>query len=287
MSVKRRTILVTGAAGAAVPALPGPARASSGSPAHGGGVPGPAHTSTSARTIDLSDGWRFALVNPAGITDPTGAYADAAAPGYDDSRWRAVAIPHDWSIEQTPTTDSGTSGGTGFLPGGLGWYRTSFTLPRSTAGRRVSIEFDGVYMDSVVYCNGTQVGNHPYGYTGFAFDLTDLLHTDGRTRNVIAVQVRNQLPSSRWYSGSGIYRNARLVVTDPVHLARWGTYVTTPASPTPSAAGAPPYGPRSAPSTRPAPAARSPSSPPSATPTGARWPGRAHRSTCPPPDRGR
>ncbi|WP_333769356.1 glycoside hydrolase family 2 TIM barrel-domain containing protein [Streptomyces sp. IBSBF 2435] len=228
MSVKRRTILVTGAAGAAVPSLPGPARASSGSPAHGGGVPGPAHTSTSGRTIDLGDGWRFALVNPAGITDPTGAYADAAAPGYDDSRWRTVAIPHDWSIEQTPTTDSGTSGGTGFLPGGLGWYRTSFTLPRSTSGRRVSIEFDGVYMDSVVYCNGTQVGNHPYGYTGFAFDLTDLLHTDGRTRNVIAVQVRNQLPSSRWYSGSGIYRNARLVVTDPVHLARWGTYVTTP-----------------------------------------------------------
>jgi beta-galactosidase len=83
-------------------------------------------------------------------------------------------------------------------------------------------------MDSYVYCNGTQVGRHPYGYTGFAFDLTDLLHTDGSTENVLAVKVQNQLPSSRWYSGSGIYREARLVVTDPVHVARWGTYVTTP-----------------------------------------------------------
>ena len=83
-------------------------------------------------------------------------------------------------------------------------------------------------MDSYVYCNGTQVGHHPYGYTGFALDLTDLLHTDGTTENVIAVEVRNRLPSSRWYSGSGIYREARLVVTDPVHVERWGTYVTTP-----------------------------------------------------------
>jgi beta-galactosidase len=225
--VNRRSFLVTGAVGAAVPALPGLASTAAAAGAHDGG-PGPAHSRTPARTVDLSDGWRFALVNPAGVTDPTGAYADAAEPGYDDSRWRAVSIPHDWSIEQTPTTDSGTSGGTGFLPGGLGWYRTSFTLPKATAGRRVSVEFDGVYMDSYVYCNGTLVGNHPYGYTGFAFDITELLHTDGRTPDVIAVQVRNQLPSSRWYSGSGIYRNARLVVTGPVHLARWGTFVTTP-----------------------------------------------------------
>ncbi|NUS15558.1 MAG: DUF4982 domain-containing protein [Streptomyces sp.] len=229
MPLNRRSFLVTGAAGAAVPALPGlvgDARASS-----AGDAP-TAHARTSfdpaARTLDLSDGWRFVLVDAAGATDPTGAYEGAADPGYDDSRWRAVAIPHDWSIELTPTTGDNTSGGTGFLPGGLGWYRRTFTLPADLAGRRVSVEFDGVYMDSSVYCNGTLVGCHPYGYTGFAFDLTDLLHTDGRTPNVLAVQVRNQLPSSRWYSGSGIYRHARLVVTDPVHLARWGTYVTTP-----------------------------------------------------------
>ncbi|WP_155054160.1 glycoside hydrolase family 2 TIM barrel-domain containing protein [Streptomyces blattellae] len=180
------------------------------------------------RTVALRDGWRFALVNPGGITDPTGAYAEAAAPAYDDSDWREVAVPHDWSIEQTPTTEHGTTSGTGFLPGGLGWYRLAFTLPPGFAGRRISVEFDGVYMDSYVYCNGKEAGRHPYGYTGFAFDLTDLLHTDGTTENVLAVKVQNRLPSSRWYSGSGIYREARLVVTEPVHVARWGTYVTTP-----------------------------------------------------------
>ncbi|MGP4007359.1 glycoside hydrolase family 2 TIM barrel-domain containing protein [Streptomyces sp. 4N124] len=180
------------------------------------------------RTVALRDGWRFALVNPGGITDPTGAYADAAAPAYDDSDWREVAVPHDWSIEQSPTTEHGTTSGTGFLPGGLGWYRLAFTLPPAFAGRRISVEFDGVYMDAYVYCNGREVGRHPYGYTGFAFDLTDLLHTDGTTENVLAVKVQNQLPSSRWYSGSGIYREARLVVTEPVHVERWGTYVTTP-----------------------------------------------------------
>ncbi|MFC4501442.1 MULTISPECIES: glycoside hydrolase family 2 TIM barrel-domain containing protein [Streptomyces] len=180
------------------------------------------------RTVPLRDGWRFALVNPGGITDPTGQYADAAAPGHDDSAWREVAVPHDWSIEQTPTTQNGTTSGTGFFPGGLGWYRLTFTLPPAHAGKRISVEFDGVYMDSYVYCNGTELGRHPYGYTGFAYDLTDLVHTDGATENVIAVKVQNRLPSSRWYSGSGIYREARLVITEPVHVARWGTYVTTP-----------------------------------------------------------
>ncbi|BAC75190.1 beta-galactosidase [Streptomyces avermitilis] len=218
MTVTRRSVLIAGTAAPAAGALTGiggaPAVASAGAPGR--------------HTVALRDGWRFALVNPGGITDPTGAYADAADPGHDDSGWREVAVPHDWSIEQTPTTQYGTTSGTGFLPGGLGWYRTAFTLPSALAGKRISVEFDGVYMDSYVYCNGTEVGRHPYGYTGFAFDLTDLLHTDGTTENVIAVKVQNRLPSSRWYSGSGIYREARLVVTEPVHVRRWGTYVTTP-----------------------------------------------------------
>ncbi|MFI0895517.1 glycoside hydrolase family 2 TIM barrel-domain containing protein [Streptomyces sp. NPDC020983] len=230
MPVNRRSFLVTGAVGAAAPALPalaGTAQAST--PGEESGTHGRAPAFDPAgRSLDLSDGWRFVLVNPAGADDPTGAYEGAAEPGYDDSRWRAVAIPHDWSIELTPTTGDSTSGGTGFLPGGLGWYRRTFTLPKTLAGRRICVEFDGVYMDSSVHVNGTRVGGHPYGYTGFAFDVTELLHTDGRTPNVLAVQVRNQLPSSRWYSGSGIYRHARLVVTDPVHIARHGTYVTTP-----------------------------------------------------------
>ncbi|MQY34151.1 Beta-galactosidase [Streptomyces sp. RB17] len=220
MTVTRRSVLVAGtatpAAGAllSIPAPPAAAEASAGA----GG----------RHSVPLRDGWRFALVDPGGITDPSGAYAQAADPGYDDSAWREVAVPHDWSIEQTPTTDHGTTSGTGFLPGGLGWYRLAFTLPPAYAGRRISVEFDGVYMDSYVYCNGTQAGRHPYGYTGFALDLTGLVHTDGSTPNLLAVKVQNQLPSSRWYSGSGIYREARLVITEPVHVARWGTYVTTP-----------------------------------------------------------
>ncbi|MFD8653755.1 glycoside hydrolase family 2 TIM barrel-domain containing protein [Streptomyces mirabilis] len=218
MSVTRRSVLIAGTAAPAAGSLLGAADAWADSPGRAAG----------RRLVELRDGWRFALVNPGGITDPTGAYEGAAQPGYDDSAWREVSVPHDWSIEQTPTTEHGTTSGTGFFPGGLGWYRTTFTLPPALAGRRISVEFDGVYMDSHVYCNGEEVGRHPYGYTGFALDLTGLLHTDGTTENVIAVKVQNQLPSSRWYSGSGIYREARLVVTEPVHVQRWGTYVTTP-----------------------------------------------------------
>ncbi|MBA6440294.1 glycoside hydrolase family 2 TIM barrel-domain containing protein [Streptomyces sp. GMR22] len=218
MAVTRRSLLIAGTAAPMAGALvtAAPAHSATASRAMGG------------RTIPLTDGWRFALVNPGGITDPTGAYGHAPDPAYDDSAWREVAVPHDWSIELTPTTDHGTSGGTGFLPGGLGWYRTRFTLPRALEGKRISVEFDGVYMDSSVYCNGRLLGEHPYGYTGFALDLTEVAQTDGATPNVLAVKVRNRLPSSRWYSGSGIYRHARLVVTDPVHVARWGTYITTP-----------------------------------------------------------
>lgn len=219
MTVTRRSVLLAStAAPAAGVLLAAPVAQAAGS----------AGSASGRRTVALRDGWRFALVDPGGITDPTGEYADAAAPGYDDSGWREVAVPHDWSIELAPTPQNGTTSGTGFFPGGLGWYRLAFTLPPALAGKRVSVEFDGVYMDAVVHCNGTEVGRHPYGYTGFALDLTDLLHTDGTTENVIAVKVLNRLPSSRWYSGSGIYREARLVVTEPVHVARWGTQVTTP-----------------------------------------------------------
>ncbi|MFD5341689.1 glycoside hydrolase family 2 TIM barrel-domain containing protein [Streptomyces hawaiiensis] len=218
MSVTRRSVLLASAAAPAAGALLGTPEA---------WAAGEARGASGRRTVALRDGWRFALVNPGGLTDPTGAYADAHLPGYDDSRWRETAVPHDWSIEQTPTTEHGTTSGTGFLPGGLGWYRLAFTLPPALAGKRVSVEFDGVYMDSTVYCNGKEAGRHPYGYTGFALDLTDLVNTDGTTENVIAVKVQNRLPSSRWYSGSGIYREARLVITEPVHVARWGTRVTT------------------------------------------------------------
>jgi beta-galactosidase len=196
-------------------------------PAWAAGQPAAAAAGT-GRVQDFGQGWRFALVNPDGLSDPTGAFADAHQPGYDDSGWRRVNVPHDWSIELNPTDSASTDPGTGFLQGGLGWYRKTFTLPSALAGKRISVEFDGVYMDSHIFFNGRPVGTHPYGYTGFDVDLTDLAHTDGTTPNVLAVKVRNQLPSSRWYSGSGIYRNVHLVVTDPVHVARHGVFVTTP-----------------------------------------------------------
>ncbi|NUP22364.1 MAG: DUF4982 domain-containing protein [Streptomyces sp.] len=220
MTVTRRSLLVASTAAPAAGALLSSSTAQAATELAG--------ATSGRRTVPLRDGWRFALVNPGGITDPTGEYADAAEPGHDGSGWREVAVPHDWSIEFAPTTEHGTTSGTGFFPGGLGWYRLAFTLPPALAAKRISVEFDGVYMDSYVYCNGKEAGRHPYGYTGFAFDLTDLVHTDGSTENVLAIKVQNRLPSSRWYSGSGIYREARLVVTEPVHVERWGTYVTTP-----------------------------------------------------------
>jgi Beta-galactosidase/beta-glucuronidase len=189
------------------------------------------------RNQNFDRSWKFVLVNPNNITDPKNAYADAAQPGYDDSAWRNIDLPHDWSIELTPTPTGNTNGGTGFLQGGLGWYRKTFTLPPSMAGKRISVEFDGVYMDSYVYFNGHLLANHPYGYTGFNVDLTKLAHTDGKTPDLLAVKVQNRLPSSRWYSGSGIYRHVHLVVTDSIHTARHGIFVTTPNLETTYAAG--------------------------------------------------
>lgn len=176
--------------------------------------------------VDFTQDWRFALANRTGIEVPP-EYAGATSAGYDDSGWRVLAVPHDWSIELDPSPGPGTTAGTGYFQGGLGFYRKAFTLPAAAAGKVISIEFDGVYMNSEVYVNDQLVGTHPYGYTGFAVDITPVVHTDG-TPNLVAVKVQNQLPSSRWYSGSGIYRNVRLVLTEPVHVARSGTFVTTP-----------------------------------------------------------
>ncbi len=118
--------------------------------------------------------------------------------------------------------------GAGYINAGTGWYRKEFTLPGNVQGKHVFIEFDGVYMNSDVWLNGTHLGNRPYGYSSFEYELTPYLKFGGRT-NVIAVRARVQQPCSRWYSGAGIYRHVRLTMTDPVHVAHWGTYVTTPA----------------------------------------------------------
>ena len=162
--------------------------------------------------------WKFKL----------GAADGAEAPFFDDSAWTDVQLPHDWSMTLPYLSpQQGGSGSMGFMQGGIGWYRKTFAVPAAWKGRRVSLEFDGVYHRSTVYVNGRQVSFHPYGYTAFALDITDYL-LPGRD-NVVAVKVdHSDFPTSRWYSGSGIYRHVWLNVTDPVHVALWGTYVTTP-----------------------------------------------------------
>ena len=162
-------------------------------------------------------GWRFLLGDPSG----------AEAPSFADASWRAVDLPHDWSIESKPDNDNPSGAGGGFFPGGIGWYRKAFHAPADWKGKRVSVEFDGVYRDATVYLNGHQLGKHPYGYTAFTFDLTPELNFSAS--NVLAVRVDNSAqPNSRWYSGSGIYRHVRVVVTEPTHVAHWGVFVTSP-----------------------------------------------------------
>jgi beta-galactosidase len=117
--------------------------------------------------------------------------------------------------------------GAGYINAGTGWYRKEFKLPENNKGKRIFVEFDGVYMNSDVWINGKHLGNRPNGYSSFQYELTDNLKF-GEEKNVLAVKVNVQQPCSRWYSGAGIYRHVRLKVTDPVHIAQWGTYVTTP-----------------------------------------------------------
>jgi len=123
------------------------------------------------------------------------------------------------------TSPAGSGGG--YINAGTGWYRKEFTVPESIHGKRVFIEFDGVYMNSDVWLNGTHLGNRPYGYSSFQYELTPDLKFGGE-ENVLAVRADVQQPCSRWYSGAGIYRHVRLTITDPIHIAKWGTYVTTP-----------------------------------------------------------
>jgi beta-galactosidase len=124
------------------------------------------------------------------------------------------------------STSPGGSGA-GYINAGIGWYRKEFKLPGSIQGKRVFIEFDGVYMNSDIWLNGKLLGNRPYGYSGFQYELTPYLKFDNE-KNVIAVRANVEQPCSRWYSGAGIYRHVRLSILDPVHIAHWGTYVTTP-----------------------------------------------------------
>lgn len=184
----------------------------------------PAHAAqpakASARVVTPFDAdWRFLK----------GEAPGAGEPNFDDSAWRRLDVPHDWSIEGPFSKDNPTGGSGGFLPAGVGWYRKSFALPAEHGRRRIFVEFDGVMANSDVWINGQHLGKRPYGYVSFRYELTDHLRFGAGERNVIAVRADNSgQPASRWYTGAGIYRHVRLVATDPVHIEHWSTFVTTP-----------------------------------------------------------
>jgi beta-galactosidase len=172
-----------------------------------------------ARSVaDFDKGWHFHL----------GDVNDGEKTSVNDANWRLLNLPHDWSIEGKFSKDNPATPEGGALPGGIGWYRKTFTVPASSKGKLIYIDFDGVYQKSDVWINGHHLGFRPNGYISFRYELTPYLNFGGK--NTIAVKVDNSVqPNSRWYSGSGIYRNVWLVTTNGVAaIDHWGTYVTTP-----------------------------------------------------------
>jgi beta-galactosidase len=178
-------------------------------------APGAPNTTRSRDSFNLA--WRFLRDDHPG----------AQAPAFNDSSWRTLDLPHDWSIEGPFDEKAPSSGTGGYLPTGIGWYRKRFRLPENSRDRLFTIEFDGVYENSDVWINGHHLGHRPYGYVPFAYDLTP--HLDFAGDNVIAVRVDNSHQTNcRWYSGSGIYRHTWLLATNKLHVGYWGTFVTTP-----------------------------------------------------------
>jgi len=189
--------------------------------------------------IDFNDNWRFYLATRTpqpvdssditkGLQDPPGAPTteEIIDPDFDDSSWRILNVPHDWSIEgeKVPTA----SNSQGYLLGGLGWYRKTFILPESMSEKKIFVDFEGVYKNSVVYVNGNLVGIYPNGYTGFAYDITPYVNFGSDNPNVIVVKVQNLAPSGRWYTGSGITRPVSLLIKNKTRFMRHGITYTTP-----------------------------------------------------------
>lgn len=165
--------------------------------------------------LTLNKDWRFHL----------GECEESWYKGYDDSSWRDVMIPHDWSVEAPFSKDY--SSGTGYLMGGIGWYRVSFALPEEYCGKRIRVVFDGVYKNSQVWCNSYYLGKRPSGYTSFSYDISDFA-VFGERKNTICVRVvHTDLSDSRWFTGSGITRKVSLVIEEPVHPAQYGCFFMT------------------------------------------------------------
>ncbi|MEI6277752.1 MAG: sugar-binding domain-containing protein [Verrucomicrobiae bacterium] len=176
----------------------------------------------------MDDGWRFFAAQNVGIAEANDGDKEpegAQEINFDDSAWRVVDLPHDWSIEGKLCPKAPMGGNGGFFLAGVGWYRRHLNVPIKWDGQRVRIEFEGVYMNAEIYCNGQKLAFHPYGYTSFFVDLTPALNRSGD--NVLAVRVDNSRhKNSRWYSGSGIYRHVWLTVENPVHVLPWGVFAS-------------------------------------------------------------
>lgn len=181
----------------------------------------------------LEKGWKFTK----------GDFPEAFNSNFDDSKWESVTVPHDWAIhgpfdktidmqviaitqnnEKKATEKTGRTGALPFI--GVGWYRASFEVPDYKKGKQVLLTFDGAMSEAQVYVNGQKVGERPYGYSYFYFDITSYLKPDGK--NLLAVRLENRPKSSRWYPGAGIYRKVQIIVKDEVSIEHWGTFITTP-----------------------------------------------------------
>jgi beta-galactosidase len=243
--VTRRRALQLGAVAAGSLAAPTGTRAGTASAAAA------QRTALPRSESSFDEGWLFHRGDASGAEDPS----------FDDTTWRELDLPHDWSIEDLPYATSTAGGVTadpsllvpqvpptepvpppvigpfdvknsvgdgsvGYTVGGIGWYRKHFTPPDLGDARHAELRFDGIFQNADVWLNGVHLGFHPYGYTPAAFDLTPHLNRDGT--NVLAVRVDNSGLTSRWYSGSGIYRHTWLTVTGAVRIPLWGVYVTTP-----------------------------------------------------------
>jgi len=183
--------------------------------------------------INLEKNWKFSK----------GDFPEAVNVGFDDSNWETVNVPHDWAIygpfdkeidkqviaivqnnEKVATEKTGRTGALPFI--GVGWYRTEFSTPDFEQGKKVLLTFDGAMSEAQVFVNGQKVGERPYGYSYFYFDITSFLNSEGN--NLLAVRLENQSRSSRWYPGAGIYRKVQIIVKEDISFGHWGTFITTP-----------------------------------------------------------
>ena len=203
-------------------------------------IAGPAAADDVRQRVRIDDGWRFALGHawdPAQDFDhgtrafffAKAGFGDGpAAADFDDRPWRRVDLPHDWAVE-LPFSERGSSPhgskaiGRAFPENSIGWYRRELAIPASAQGRRIALEFDGVFRDSVVWINGHYLRREASGYSSFRVDLTDYLNYGGR--NVVAVRVDATTQEGWWYEGAGLYRHVWLTQTDPLHVDHWGTFV--------------------------------------------------------------